>query len=113
MSGKILVIPTALALDRRFSPRAIRLWLLLQATAKQKDAEGNLVCVRDRSEIASELGYSYVMVSTSLLELQKAGWLKIERVPGEYGRQMTIYEMQQLPATKTGGEAETSSPAEI
>ncbi len=113
MSGKILVIPAALALDKRFSPRAIRLWLLLQATARHKDDDGNLVCIRDRTAIARELGFSYVMVSNTLLDLQKGGWVKIELVPGSNSRQMTIFETQQTPATKTGDEAKTSSPAEI
>jgi DNA-directed RNA polymerase specialized sigma subunit len=98
MSGRILIIPTDLALDKRFSPRALRLWLLLQATARHKDEEGNLVCIRDRAEIANELGFSYVMVSNTLLDLQKAGWVKIDRIPGSHSRQMTIYETQQVQA---------------
>ncbi|GEM_PF-1901172 len=115
MSGRILIIPSALALDMRFPPRTIRLWLLLQASARHKDDEGNLVNMRDRSEIAKELGSSYVTVSNALLNLQKAGWVKVDRIPNAYGRQVTLFETPQPPTTKVseaGRLEESQVPAE-
>ena len=115
MSGRILIIPSALALDMQFSARTIRLWLLLQATARHKDEEGNLVNMRDRREIAEELNSSYQTISDVLLRLQKAGWVKIDKIPGAYGRQVTLFENPQPPTTKpseTGRLEESPVPAE-
>jgi hypothetical protein len=115
MSGKILIIPTALALDMQFPARTIRLYLLLQSSARHKDEEGNLVNLRDRGEIAAELKSSYVTVCNALLNLQKAGWVRIDRIPNAYGRQVTLFETQQPPTTKpseTGRLEESHVPAE-
>ena len=99
MSGKTLTIPTALVLDTRLTARMIRLWLVLQATAKFKDDEGNLVNMRDRREIAFELRSSYITISDAILKLQKAGWVKVDRIPDQYGRKITLFEIQQVPAS--------------
>lgn len=98
MSGRILIIPSALVLDMSFTPVTIRLWLLLQATARHKDDEGNLVNMRDRREITEELKTGYATVSNALVKLQKAGWLRIDRIPDQYGRKITIFETPQVPA---------------
>jgi DNA-binding MarR family transcriptional regulator len=118
MSGRILIIPSALALDMQFTPGTIRLWLLLQATAKHKDDEGNLVNMRDRREIAQELNTGYMTVSNALLNLQKAGWVRIDRIPDQHGRKITIFETPQTPVSPTklnaaGGPGESQTPAEI
>jgi len=91
---------------------------MLQATARHKDEEGNLVNMRDRREFAQELGSSYVTVSNALLNLQKAGWVKIDKIPGAYGRQVTLFEASQVPASPTkaseaGGLGESQTLAEI
>jgi len=118
MSGKTLIIPAALALNMNFTAKAIRLWLLLGAMARHKDDDGNLVNMCDRREIAEELNSSYQTVSNALYELQKAGWCRIDKIPGAYGRKVTIFETQQMPATKpreneAKGLGEISGPAEI
>ena len=98
MSGRILIIPSALAFDMRFPPRTIRLWLFLQATARHKDEEGNLVNMRDRSAIAQELKSSYVTVTDALQDLQKSGWVRIDRIPDQHGCKITIFETPQPQA---------------
>jgi len=117
MSGLILIIPSALALNMSFTPITIRLWLLLQATARYKDDEGNLVNMRDRREIAEELKTGYATVSNAATNLQKAGWLKIERIPDQHGRKITIFETPRMPVSPTkpaaGGLGESQTPAEI
>ncbi|MCG7852786.1 MAG: hypothetical protein MIO92_09715 [Methanosarcinaceae archaeon] len=100
MSGRILIIPTTLALSREFKHSAIRLWLTLQATAEHKDPYGNLINVRDRREIAAQLGMSYINVSNLMLDLQGAGWLRIDRIPDQHGRMVTIFETPQPQAAK-------------
>ena len=117
MCGRILIIPSALVLDMSFTSITIRLWLFLQATARHKDDEGNLVNMTDRREIAEELNTGYATVSNAAINLQKAGWLKIERIPDQHGRKITLYETPQVPAlpTKTNeaGPGENRAPAKI
>jgi DNA-binding MarR family transcriptional regulator len=117
MCGRILIIPSALALDMSFTPITIRLWLFLQATARHKDDEGNLVNMRDRREIAEELKTGYATVSNAAINLQKAGWLKIERIPDQHGRKITLFETPQMPISPTkpavSGTGESQAPAEI
>ena len=113
MSGRILIIPSALALDMQFTPCTIRLWLFLQATARYKDEKGNLVNMRDRREIAEELKTGYATVSNALLNLQEAGWCRIDRIPDQHGRKITIFETPQIPASPIDGPAESQTPAKI
>jgi hypothetical protein len=118
MSGKTLTIPTALVLDTRLTARMIRLWLVLQASAKFKDDEGNLVNVRDRRDIATEMKASYISISGAIETLQKFGWVRIERIPDCHGRKVTIFESPQMltsptKANEAGKFEENQVPAEI
>jgi hypothetical protein len=95
MSGKTLVIPTALALDMRLSARMVRLWLVLQASAAFKDVNGNLVNVRDRRDIATEMKASHISISGCMGFLKQAGWIRIDRIPDQHGWKTTIFETPQ------------------
>ncbi len=91
--GKFLVVPVRLVLDRDLVHAAVRLWADLAATAAHKDAEGNLVNVRDRRDLAADIGLSYVRTTDLLNRLQEKGWLKVDRIPDQMGRAITIYEV--------------------
>ena len=112
MSGKTLVIPRALLFDRQFSPRAIKLWLFLQAWADGRDDEGNLTIIKDRASLAKALGYSCVATTCFIHDLENAGWMKVNRIPGSHDRKMTLYESPQLPPPTTK-QGENQAPAEI
>lgn len=93
--GKYLVVPVRLVLDRDLVHAAVRLWADLAATAGHKDAEGNLVNVRDRRDIAADIGLSYVRTTNLIDQLQAKGWLKVDRIPDQMGRAITIFEAPQ------------------